>query len=891
MKPPPHPSSPSARLSQSLNGTWEIAPGEAHPPAAGWEQRVPVPALVDAASPPYRWQDHLYHWYRRTFIPSSPFASELAFLRIEQAMYGTSVYVNGTRIGGDCACYTSQEYDVSSHVIFGKENELLVRVGLKETLPPESAVGKDQERNEFVPGIWGDVVLVMSGNPRIRLVQTIPNVRKALVEARFWITNSGPRDLTAELRALVSEKVSRTKASDPATTRVSVPAAGECTVTLDLPIHAPSLWSPENPFLYTVDAECLLDGKATDAVSTSFGLREFAIRDGDFLLNGKKIVLRGGNIALHRFFSDPDRGSLPWDMAWVKKLLIDIPREHNFNFFRNHLGQLYNRWYDVADEHGMLLQNEWQFWTTSGTREQIEKEFTRWLEDNWNHPSIIIWDPLNESTDEVVQHQIVPRMKTIDPTRPWESVDFVEQHPYIYSLGPVLIDRRFGFTEALERIERCATPSMINEFLWWWLDRKGNPTALTREVMTRWLGNDPPPSDIIAHQSFLASELVELFRRMRVDAIQPFVYLSNNDGPTGDWFLGDIRELRPKPVLQALKNALAPFGISCELWDRHCTAQEQRTVRMFLFNDTQEPQSGTIRWGVVDPDGVWLSAREEAVEINPCDTVILPVPVMLPDRSGAFTIRAEIRRGNGPCVAYSEKRVFVLEEPHVAPHLRNRPCAILADQPGIHEFLLSAGVDAVPVRDVDLGRCTTLVVGEGMIAGGRYQARIGAITKFLQQGNSVILIEPEFDVTEPETLNVALGVELSVVRREDADRGGYDSYIFAEDLSHPLWNGLLPEHLKMFNGGYGGEVVSQHTVTPNVAQHVLARCGLQLAVVAVAELPVGPGKVIISRLQVRGRLMPGTGPDELFARRVDPVLRQYMLNLLAYASGSQEQPK
>lgn len=389
----------TGRLTQSLNGTWEIAPGEAHPPAAGWERRVPVPALVDSASPPYRWQDHPYHWYRRTFSPSSPAACEQAFLRIEQAMYGTSVYINATRIGGDIACYTSQEYDVSSYLVYGKENELLVRVGVRETLPPESAVGKDRERKEFIPGIWGDVEIVLSGNPRIRLVQTIPNVHNGQVEARFWLTNSTGREVTVELKALVSEKASRARASEPVTRRVIVPAAGECTVALDLPIRNPSLWSPENPFLYSVDAECLLNGNATDAVSTTFGLREFTIRNGDFLLNGQKIVLRGGNIALHRFFSDPDRGTLPWDMAWVKKLLIDIPREHNFNFFRNHLGQLYNRWYDVADEYGMLVQNEWQFWTTTGTRDQIEREFTRWIEDNRNHPSIIIWDPLNECTD------------------------------------------------------------------------------------------------------------------------------------------------------------------------------------------------------------------------------------------------------------------------------------------------------------------------------------------------------------------------------------------------------------------------------------------------------------------------------------------------------------
>jgi hypothetical protein len=166
-------------------------------------------------------------------------------------------------------------------------------------------------------------------------------------------------------------------------------------------------------------------------------------------------------------------------------------------------------------------------------------------------------------------------MKELDPTRPWESVDFIEQHPYIYSLGPVLNDCKFGFTVSLEEIEYSTTPSVVNEFLWWWLDKNFQPTSLTKNVIERWLGIDYTQEELISHQSFLAQELVELFRRMRVCAIQPFIYLSNNDGPTGHWFAGNIKDLQPKPVLETLKNAFSPFGLSLELWDRHFFVNEE----------------------------------------------------------------------------------------------------------------------------------------------------------------------------------------------------------------------------------------------------------------------------------------------------------------------------
>ncbi|PIU44799.1 MAG: hypothetical protein COS95_07105 [Ignavibacteriales bacterium CG07_land_8_20_14_0_80_59_12] len=376
-------------------------------------------------------------------------------------------------------------------------------------------------------------------------------------------------------------------------------------------------------------------------------MREFTIRGADFFLNGERAFLRGGNIAFHRFLSDPERGLLPWTPEWVKRALIDIPKKHNFNFFRVHLGQMYNLWYDIADRHGMLLQNEWQSWGVTGTKEQIRREFTQWLRDNWNHPSIIIWDSLNESTSDIVQHELVLEMKKLDPSRAWESVDFVEQHPYIYSLGPVLNKRRLGFTLPLDEIENLKTPSVVNEFLWWWLDGDGKPTKPTEEVIERWLGREWTKEDLLQHEAFLAQELVELFRRLRVDAIQPFIYLSNGDGLTANWFLGPIAELRPKPVLDALRNSFAPFGVSIELWDRHFFTGEKRRFDLYVLNDHAAFCGGTIRYGVVDSDSMWLSSLTEHVRVDGSRFEKKRCEVRLPDKAGTYHIVAELYGDDG----------------------------------------------------------------------------------------------------------------------------------------------------------------------------------------------------------------------------------------------------
>jgi beta-galactosidase len=865
-----------------LNGVWELQPSDDPAPPARWNHTVPVPALVDAARPAHGWEKFRYHWYRRTFTAPAPAAA--AYLVVEQSMFGTEVWVNGRHLGGDITCYTSQEYSVHPVLRRKGENDVVVRVGRREDLPAHSAVGADQERTSWIPGIWGDVYVVRCGMPRIVRVFAVPHIGDATAELRVTLENpaGGPAAVTVTTRIL--EKQTGREVSPLRRTTAGLPAGGTVTVTVEHHLTGLRLWSPVDPFLYVAESTVSAGGNASDMLRTVFGMREFRMEGRDFLLNGKVIRLRGGNIAFHRFLSDTERGTLPWDPAWVKRLLIDIPKDHHFNFFRNHLGQMYNRWYDIADEHGMLLQNEWMFWTTTGTPGQITAEFTRWLHDNGNHPSIIIWDALNESSDPAVQQDIVPAMKRIDPTRPWESVDIVEEHPYIYSLGPVLNSRRLGFTRALDDIAASPQPTMLNEFCWWWLDRNERPAPLMAGVVERWLGPDWTGDELVAHQGFLARELVELFRRMRVNAIQPFVYLSNSSGPTAHWFSGDIAKLMPKPVLAALRDAFAPFGVSIELWDRHFTCGEQRTVRVFVFNDEPVAVRGELSCALVDAAGRTVFERTQAVLADPSADDVIPVTVPFPVSPGAYILRAVLSRDHVPC-STSGKEVHVFAPIERIAGLENVRVGVVAETDEPAAFLAAQGVDVVRLPEGDLRTCRIVVAGEGSVRRSAYRGMVDALGKFVNDGGILVIIEPECGVEGKESASIIPGVNLAMERRFDQDKGGYDSYVHPSDNAHPLWRGLFPEHLRMFNGGYGGEVVSEHTVIPEVPYIPLARCGLELAIPAVMEIRHGKGSIFISRLQLRGRLLRDGAADTLYARRPDPVLQRFFLNLLCCAGG------
>ena len=876
----------SAREIISLDGTWQLEASDKRPES--WHHSVLVPGLIDIAKPPVNWETQKCFWYKKTFTLTPSQTSGHAFLKIGQSKYGTEVWLNGKYMGSYMGCYTSHKYNATKAINYNGENTLIVKVGLKEALPKIGAVGSDHEKKTYIPGIWGDVSLVLTQSPIIERVQVIPHIDRNTAEARITLRNLEKTNQNIVLSSKIFEKISGSPASDSVNTNCSLTALEEKTFIINLPISNMELWSPEYPFLYKLVSRVKSGNKETDTETTTFGMREFKIVGSDFYLNGKRIFLKGSNIAFHRFLSDPDRKSLPWDEKWIKKMLIDIPKEHNFNFFRNHLGQMYNKWYDIADEYGMLIQNEWLFWVITGTETQIRKEFTQWLYDNWNHPSIIIWDALNEShsdsrSDKITQ-VVIPEMKKLDPTRPWEGVDFFEDHPYIYSLGMVLNDQGFGFSRSIDDLKNSSTPTLLNEFIWFWLDKNGKPTSLMREVLPRWLGKNSSPQQCFVYQAQLASDLCELWRRLDIDGIAPFVYLSSEGGCTSNWFTGDIADPEVKPIMAALKNVFAPFGISIELWDRHFFPEEKRSINVYIFNDTYQSKSGVLNCEITSEDGSRVFFEKSMnITVPPINKRIENVIWTMPPETGSYYIRAELIEDSK--VAAVSKKIAHIYKPVVPDNLSSAKIMVYDPDNEILDYLISTGLKNVSnYNSSRLSGQDILILGEGTLLDDNYNFRMEEISNFVKEGHNLIVVEPGYGITNYKRAEYPLLPDLSIAmnKRKDEWTGGYDSYCFAENPDFPLWNNIDVEHLKMFNGGLGGEMISQCNLEIDSKRLALAKSGLRLQHPNVLETIWGDGVIVVSRIQVRGRLTEESDPGtDLYSRREDPVAQQYLLNLLS----------
>ena len=155
-----------------------------------------VPGLVSLAIPSFRdagprvadrssmlQKDTLREafWYFRKFSVTGP-VPDVAMLKVSKAMFGTKVIVNGMDLGEHQPCFTPGWFNIRSALKSG-ENELLIRVGsCRSSLPLSVPTGFDFEKERYIPGIFDDVKVILSGNPEIINVQTAPDIAKKVVK-------------------------------------------------------------------------------------------------------------------------------------------------------------------------------------------------------------------------------------------------------------------------------------------------------------------------------------------------------------------------------------------------------------------------------------------------------------------------------------------------------------------------------------------------------------------------------------------------------------------------------------------------------------------------------------------------------------------------------------
>lgn len=433
----------------SLNGGWDFAadpdgtatPEEVARDGHDWPQTITVPFAweTEASGVGANWLE--YGWYRRTVTVPADWSGQRVVLHFGAVHHLAAVWVAGVAVGEHEGGYTPFEFDITDALAGRCEATVLVRVwapadkreivhGKQRSIPRD-----DYDDCAFTPtsGIWQPVWLEARPATYVSAVALTPAEALDAIEAR--VTVAGPAAAGARLTVQAT-------GGEPVTVAVTDPAAP---VRLTLPVRAPRLWSPADPYLYQVTVT-LDSADGSDQVGAATGLRRIETDGERLLLNGEQLYVRG---VLDQGYWPGTGLTAPDDAAFT--LDLELARQAGFNLVRKHLKLEDPRFLHHADRLGMLVWAEPASTGvfTDAAAARFEAQIAPMVQRDGNHPSVVIWGLYNEEwgldwdvpgdpAKQAAVRRAYGTLKALDPTRPavdnsgWTHVatDIVDWHIY-----------------------------------------------------------------------------------------------------------------------------------------------------------------------------------------------------------------------------------------------------------------------------------------------------------------------------------------------------------------------------------------------------------------------------------------------------------------------------
>jgi len=371
-------------------------------------EKVPTEKTGRTGSLPYIGEG----WYRNHFTLPRYSPGQRVLILFEGAMSEPRVFLNGKKVGEWNFGYNYFYFDITDHVLAGKENVLAVQLsnrGLSSRWYPGA-------------GLYRKVQLIVK-NPEsidqwgVNITTPFISAQQAKVSIKTKVSGDKLRLVTSILSAEGDT------------------VAKQSTETLfgrefdqNIAVANPKLWSPETPYLYKAVTRLYAGNELKDEIVTRFGIREISYTaEKGFSLNGQVRKFKG--VCLHHDLGPlgaaVNKAALRRQLRILKDMGCDAIRSsHNMPSIE----QL-----ELCDEMGfMFLAESFDEWAKPKVKNgynrffntDAEKDIINLVHATRNHPSIVMWSSGNEVPD---QHgaEGVKRAKWLqeifhreDPTRP-----------------------------------------------------------------------------------------------------------------------------------------------------------------------------------------------------------------------------------------------------------------------------------------------------------------------------------------------------------------------------------------------------------------------------------------------------------------------------------------
>ncbi|MDO4550766.1 MAG: glycoside hydrolase family 2 TIM barrel-domain containing protein [Planctomycetia bacterium] len=377
--------------------------------------------------PPYIAQDYNpVGSYRRTFTIPENWKNRRTFLCFDGVGTAAYVWVNGEKVGYTQDARTLAEFDITPYLKDG-ENHVSVEVY-------RYSDGAYLECQDFwrLSGIFRDVYLYSAPKEmRIQDFWAKPELDdnykdgKLNLDVTFQAYNSPntPPEATNKMLEVTLWDGEEKICSD----KIKVSLGSEKnTVSLTYPVPNPKKWTAETPNLYTLTLSTTPVNSDTpdQATAIKVGFRKVEIKDGQFLINGVPVYVRGTNRHEH----DPDTAHYVRDDTMIQDILL--MKQNNINAVRTCHYPNCPRWYELCDEYGLYVTDEANIESHGmGYGEHSLAKDPDWIEAHVdrvknmverdkNHACVVVWSLGNEAGDGICFTHCAKYVRDRDLSRP-----------------------------------------------------------------------------------------------------------------------------------------------------------------------------------------------------------------------------------------------------------------------------------------------------------------------------------------------------------------------------------------------------------------------------------------------------------------------------------------
>lgn len=373
-------------------------------------------------NPPYiNKEDSPVGMYRHSFLIPENWDGRKVFIHFEGGTTAMYVWINGQKVGYTGNAKSPAEFDITSYL---KKGENLLACQVHKYGDGSYLEDQDMWR---LGGINRNVYLYSTAQTRILDFFAYPDLDSNYKDGVFSINlklKSYDIEKTNQIAEVTLLDRNGKKVYNKSQS-VSIQEKGMSNITLQGTISDPLKWTAETPNLYTL-LITLKDEKknVVEVTSHKIGFRKVEIKDGQVLVNGKKVYFKGVN--LHEF--NNQTGQVVNKEVMLRN--IQLMKELNINAVRTSHYPQAPLWYQLCDEYGFYLVDEANLESHGlGYGKENVSNFKEWnaahidrieavVERDKNHPSVIFWSLGNEASNGKAFFDMYEWVKQRDASRP-----------------------------------------------------------------------------------------------------------------------------------------------------------------------------------------------------------------------------------------------------------------------------------------------------------------------------------------------------------------------------------------------------------------------------------------------------------------------------------------